>query len=437
MKPLLRLAAAALAAAALVFPAAAIDIQVVKTPGGIEAWLVEEHGLPIIAIQAGVDGGGRLDPEDKTGLAYLASTLMNEGAGDYDSTAFMRKLEEKAISFGSSADTDAFYFSLTTLSENKADAFELMRLAIASPRFDQEAIDRMKAQIADSQKEQDEDPNAIAGNAWSAAAYPGHPYGRRLMGTAESLAAITRDDIVAFTKTRLGRDKLKVVVVGDISAAELGPVLDTIFAGLPATREAADPPRITMQNGGKTDIIDRDIPQSVVVFGAPGLSMTDPEYRAAQVMNYVLGGGGFASRLMTEVRSKRGLTYGISTYLAGYQFADTLGGSVASDNAKIKETLDITRAEIEKMRNAGITDEELKGAKAYLTGSYALRFDSNAHIATSLLSLYLDGFDKDYINRRNAEIEAVTKDQVQAVAKRLLDVNAFYWVIVGKPQGVQ
>ena len=432
-----RSAAVLAAAFALAWPAAAIDIQTVKSPGGIEAWLVEEHGLPIISIEAAFDGGGRLDPEGKAGLAYLVSTLMNEGAGEYDSTAFMQKLQDKAISFGGSADADAFYLSLPSLSANKAEAFELMRLAVANPRFDQEAIDRMKAQIFAAQKEQDEDPGSIAGNTWSERAFPGHPYGRRLAGTADSLAAVTREDILDFMQSRLGRDQLKVVVVGDISAAELGPLLDTLFAAIPEKRAAADAAPVTMQNGGKLDIVDRDIPQSVVVFGAPGLKMTDPDYRAAQIMNYVMGGGGFASRMMKEVRVKRGLAYGIYTGLSGSRLTDTLTGNVGTDNARVKETIDIAKAEIVKMRAEGITDEELADAKAYLTGSYVLGFDSNAKIAGRLLGLYLAGFDKDYVNRRNAEIEAVTKEQVLAVSQRLLDPNAFYWVVVGRPQGLQ
>lgn len=437
MSLLARSAAILAGALALLWPAAAMDIQSVRSPGGIEAWLVEEHGLPIISIEAGFDGGARLDPDGKAGLALLVSTLMNEGAGDYDSTAFAQKMQDKAISFGGSADIDAFYLSLTTLTANKADAFELMRLAVASPRFDQEAIDRMKAQMFASQKEADEDPSSIAGNTRSERAFPGHPYGRRVEGTAESLAAVTRDDIVDFMRSRLGRDRLKVVVVGDISAAELGPLLDTLFAAIPATRAATDPGEAAMQNGGKLEIVDHDIPQSVVVFGAPGLKMTDPDYRAAQVMNYVMGGGGFASRMMKEVRVKRGLAYGIYTGLAGYRFADTLTGTVGTDNARVKETIDITKAEIVKMRDGGVTDEELADAKAYLTGSYALGFDSNAKIADRLLGLYLAGFDTGYVNRRNSEIEAVTKDQVTAVAKRLLNPDAFYWVVVGKPQGLQ
>ena len=436
MSVLRRIAAGIVAVVAFVAPAAAFDIQIVKSPGGIEAWLVESRGLPIISLQAGFDGGGRLDPQGKAGLAYLASTLLNEGAGDFDSTAFTQKLEDKAISFGGSADGDAFYVSLTTLSANKADAFELMRLALASPRFDQEAIDRMKGQIFAYQKQLDEDPGSIAGNTWSARAYPGHPYGLRTTGTAESVGAITRDDIVAFMRNQLGKDHLKVVVVGDIGADELAPLLDTLFASVPATRAAQDAQPVTMQGGGKLDVIDFDTPQSVVVFGAPGLKLTDPEYRAAQIMNYTLGGGGFMSRLMTEVREKRGLTYGISTGLSGSRLTDTLFGSVASDNAKVKEAIDITKAEIVKMRDNGVTDQEVADAKAFLTGSYPLRFDSNGKIANALLGLYLEGLDKDYINRRNAEIMAVKKEDVDKAAKRLLDPNAFYWVVVGKPAGL-
>lgn len=417
-------------------PASAIEVQEVTSPGGITAWLVEEHGLPIISLDAGFDGGGRIDPAGKTGLAYLVSTLMNEGAGDYDSTAFAEKLEEKAISFGGSSDQDAFYLSLTTLSEHKADAFELMRLSLASPRFDQEAIDRMKAQIISGIKEADQDPSSIAGNAWQAGAFPGHPYGLKVRGTEETVAGITRDDIAAFMGQALGKDRLKVVVVGDITAAELGPLLDTLFASVPATRALTDPGEIAVQALGKTQVVEMDIPQSVIQFGGVGLKATDPDFRAAQVMNYVLGGGGFASRMMQEIRAKRGLTYGVGTGFATERFAEYFYGGLATDNKTAGEALDLVKQEIQKFRDGGITDEELADAKAYLTGSFALRFDSNAKISNILLSYYLSGFPKDYINTRNPEIEAVTKEQVNAVAKRLLDPAQLYTVVVGKPEGV-
>ncbi len=431
-----RIAAGAAAAFLFAAPAAAINVQEVKSPGGIEAWLVEEHGLPIISLNAGFDGGGRLDPEGKTGLAYLVSTLMNEGAGEYDSTAFMQKLEEKAISMGGSANSDAFFVSLTTLSEHKADAFALMKLALASPRFDQEAIDRMKAQIVASIRQSDEQPNAIAGRAWAERAFAGHPYGLRLSGTAETVAAITRDDIVAFMGQALGRDQLKVVVVGDITAEELAPLLDDLFAAVPATRALADPPAVTMQNAGRTEVVDRDIPQSVIVFGAPGLKVADPEFRAAQVLNYVLGGGGFASRMMKEIRAKRGLTYGVYTGFTTDKLTEYFYGSLATANATAGQAFDLVKEEIRKFRDEGITDEELADAKAYLTGSFALNFDTNSKISSVLLGYFLQDFDKDYVNRRNPEIEAVTKGQVNAAAKRLLDPNGLFTVVVGKPEGV-
>lgn len=431
-----RIAAGLTGALLALAPAAAFDVQEVKSPGGIEAWLVEEHGLPIISLDAGFDGGGRIDPAGKTGLAFLVAMLMNEGAGEFDSTAFQEKLEEKAISFGGNSDQDAFYLSLNTLSANKTEAFELMRLALASPRFDQEAIDRMKAQIVAGIRESDQDPSSIAGNAWQAGAFPGHPYGLKVRGTEETVGAITRDDIVAFMGQALGRDKLKVVVVGDITAAELGPLLDTLFAPVPATRSLADPPAVTPANLGKTEIVQMDIPQSVIAFGGPGIKATDPEFRAVQVMNYVLGGGGFASRMMAEIRAKRGLTYGVGTGYQTERLTEYFYGGLATDNKTAGQALDLVKAEIQKFRDGGITDEELKDAKAYLTGSYALRFDSNAAIGNILLSYYLQGFGKDYINTRNPEIEAVTKEQVNAAAKRLLDPAQLYTVVVGKPEGV-
>lgn len=431
-----RIAGGLTAAFLLAAPAAAIDVQVVTSPGGIEAWLVEEHGLPIISLNAGFDGGGKLDPEGKDGLANLVSTLMNEGAGEYDSTAFMQKLEDKAISMGGSASADAFFVSMTTLTEHKGEAFALMKLALASPRFDQEAIDRMKAQITASIRQSDEQPNAIAGRAWVERAFPGHPYGRRLSGTAESLAGLSRDDILGFMGQALGRDKLKVVVVGDITAEELAPLLDELFASVPATRALADPPAVALAAGGRVAVVERDIPQSVIVFGAPGLKVTDPEFRAAQVLNYTLGGGGFASRMMTEIRAKRGLTYGVYTGFYTQSLTEYFYGSLATANGTAGEALGLVRAEITKFRDEGITDEELADAKAYLTGSFALNFDTNAKISSVLLGYFLQGFDKDYVNRRNPEIEAVTKDQVNAAATRLLDADGLFVVVVGKPEGV-
>jgi len=437
MSPFVRLAAAALTSLALLVPAAAaVDVKAIKSPGGIDIWLVEERGLPIISIDAAFEGGAQLDPVGKAGLAYLTSTLMNEGAGDLDSTAFQKKLEENAIYFGGTAGADSFGLSLTTLTANRDVAFAMMADAIAKPRFDEEAIARMKAQIETSYRAREQDPDSVSSMAWFARAFAGHPYAMPVSGNDETLAAITRADIQAFMASALGRDKLHVVMVGDIGPGEAGPLADFLFGSLPATRMLSAPGPAVMANAGKLDVIEKDVPQSAVFFAGPGVDVRDPAFRAAQIMNYVLGGGSFSSRLMQEVREKRGLTYGISTGLSDRKLAPLLVGSVATDNARVKETIEITKAEIARLRDGGITEQELTDAKAFLTGSYPLGFDSNGKIAGRLLDLKMDGFDAGFVNRRNDEVMAVTLDQVNAAAKALLDPEKFYFVVVGKPEGL-
>lgn len=431
------IALAALAFVVLVLPAgAATKPIVVKSPGGIEAWLIEDHGLPALSVSVGFTGGATREPKGKEGVGTLLGMMLDEGAGQYDGRAFKQQLSDRSISLSFGCDRDAFNIELTTLTENEADAFRLMALALSNPRFDAQALTRAKDQLRVAQRQVQDDPESLASELWYAAAFPGHPYGKPLYGTPESIAKLSRADLQAMMKATLTRDRMRIVVVGDIDAKALAAALDPLLAGLPAKGEPlVTPPQMAPAT---VKIVERENPQTAAVFGLPGLSRDDPDFMAAYVLNYVLGGGSFSSRLMDEVREKRGLVYSISTDLDPFFIGGgDLGGSFGTKNETAGQALDLTRTEIQNLAAKGITPAELADAKTYLTGSFALRFDTNAKIARQLLTFAMQGRGPDYVDRRNKDVEAVTLADVGRVAKRLLDPARLVVVMVGKPQGVK
>ena len=418
-------------------PASAADVTRVVSPGGIEAWLVEEHAIPILSLKAAFRGGATLDADGREGLANMASGLLDEGAGDYDSQAFQTRLEDLAIRLGFDAGLDTFTASLKTLSENTDEAFALLRLALTAPRFDAEPVERIRGQIQVNLARQAEDPDRIVARTWFDEAFPGHPYGRPVHGTPESVAAIGTDDLRAFVAAQIARDRLVIGVVGDITAQRLGALLDATFGALPDTGAALDVADAVPAAAGRVIVVERDIPQSIAVFGHAGLARDDPDYYAAYVMNHILGSGGFTSRLTNEVREKRGLAYGVYSYLSPMDHAALYMGRVATENGAVAESLDIIRAEFARMRDFGVSAAELGDAKTYLTGSFPLRLDSNGKIAGLLVGIQLEDLGIDYIDRRNGYIETVTLDDVNRVARELLTPDDLQVVVVGKPVGLE
>ncbi len=419
-----------------ILPARAIDVQRVVSPGGIEAWLVEDHSNPIISMDIAFSGGGSTDPAGKEGLAHMVSGLLDEGAGDLDSQTFQQRLAELSIRLSFDAGLDTFRGTVRTLKENRDTAFDLMRLALTAPRFDEEPVGRIRSQIRVQLEQESESPNRIAGRALRRAMFPNHPYARPVHGTLESLPAITVEDLRRFVADRLARDVLKIAVVGDITAKELAVRLDETFRALPehaAPFEVAD---VVPRTEGEVVVIERDLPQSVVAFGHAGIKRDDPDFYAAYVVNRILGGGGFNSRLFEEVREKRGLAYSVYSYLHSLDHAGLVMGGVATQNARTGESLEVIRLEWERMSESGPTREELEDAKTYLTGSYPLRFSSTGSIAGMLLGIQLDDLGIEYVNKRNDLIDAVTLEDARRVAAGLLRAEDLTFVVVGKPDGV-
>lgn len=432
---MIRILLAACLALATALPAGAVDIREVTSPGGIKAWLVEEHSIPFTALELRFKGGTSLDRPDRRGETLLMMALLEEGSGDLDSQGFAEARDALAAEFRFDAGDDTVSVSAKMLSENRNDAVALLKTALTDPRFDADAVERVRAQIVSIIQSDMTDPNAIAGRSFDEQAFGAHPYGSSRNGTLDSMAAITRDDLFNAHKAVLTRDRVYVSAVGDISEAELGALLDKLLGDLPATG-AAMPPVATNSLSGGVSVIDYASPQSVVIFGHEGIKRDDPDFFAAYILNQILGGAGFGARLMNEVREKRGLTYGINTYLAPMDLAETWQGGFASANEKVAEAIEVVRAEWARAAAEGVTAEELEAAKTYLTGSYPLRFDGNGRIADILVGMQLEGLPTSYVNDRNAYIEAVTLDDIKRVAARLMKPADLRFVVVGRPEGL-
>jgi zinc protease len=361
---------------------------------------------------------------------------MDEGAGPYDSTGFQEKLEELAVELRFDASRDIVSGSLKTLTRNRDAAVELLRLSLNEPRLAEEAIERVKAQIAARLRREMKDPDAIAGRTFSETAFAGHPYGRPVAGTLETLPAITRQDLVDIHARIFARDRLKIAVVGAIDAATLKAALDKAFGALPEKARLVPVPEIAPAGLGQTKVIDLDVPQAVIRMGRPGLKRMDPDFIPAFVLNHILGGGTFTSRLFVEVREKRGLAYSVWSGLTPLDRAALFSAGTSTQNARAGESIAVINAEVARIIRDGVTAEELDKAKKYLTGSFALRFDSSTKIAGELLQLQLFGLGIDHLDKRNAQIEAVTLEDLKRAADRLLGDGTMLTVVVGRPVGL-
>ncbi len=411
----------------------AMKIQEITTPGGIKALLIEEHTIPLMAMRFSFSGGATQDDVGKEGTANLLSVLLDEGAGDMKSSAFLAILDELAIRISFSASRDEFSGSFQTLTKNRDKAVDLLNLALTKPRFDADAVERMREELLTSLKFAQKSPDSVASKNWFETAYKDHPYGRMTKGSPESVAKVTKEDLATFVKKNFARDNLTVAVVGDIDAKTLSGVLDKIFGSLPKAAELKTIEEAKPVLGPVRKVIEMDIPQSVAIFGYQGLKRDDKDFVPAYVLNYIFGGGGFASRLTEQVREKRGLAYSVYSYLYPLDHSALFMGGVATKNESLNKSISVIQDEIKLMADKGPTEEELKNAKLYLTGSYPLRFDTSSKIANQLMRIQIDKLGLDYFDKRNSLIEAVSMEDIRKVAKRLFKSDKLITVIVGKP----
>src|SRR5690242_11243195 len=429
------LAAAALALIVLAPAAHAVTIEPIVSPSGIKAWLVREQATPLVALNFSFHGGSSQDSDDKSGTANLAASLLDEGAGDLDSKAYHEKLESNAIELRFQVGRDNLFGSLRTLNEYRDEAFDLLGLALTKPRFDVDAVERVRRQVLAGLKREQTSPNSLASRSWWHTAFPQHPYGRETSGSLDSVPKITADDLRDYVRRVFAKKDLTVSIVGDIDADAAGKLIDRAFGALPTKNELKPVPTAVPQGIGRRIVTPIDVPQAVVTFGGNGIERNDPDFMAAYIVNHILGGGTFSSRLYREVREKRGLAYGVSDSLVWFRSAAVVLGGTATRADRTADALAIIEKETKRMADNGPTPEELAAAKSYLKGAYALSLDSSSKVAAQITQIQLDNLGIDYIDKRQKLIDAVTIDEAKRVAKRLYG-GGMLVTVAGKPKGL-
>ena len=425
-----------IALAASESPSRASKVQKPVSKRGIEAWLVENYTVPLVAVEFAFKGGASQDPIGKAGAATLLAGLLDEGAGPYDSEGFHRALDEDAIEMSFSVDRDMLTGRMQTLSRNTARAFALLQLAVTDARLDSEPFARVQGQIAASLRREANDPDVVAGRTFRALAYPNHPYGRPVRGELATLPNLTLGDLLSMRSAMFARDNLKIAAVGAIDAATLASHLDDVFGQLPAKADVVEVSMASFSGLGSQHVVAIDLPQSTIRFGREGLARKDPDFIAAMVVNHVLGGGIFSARLFREVREKRGLAYSAYSQLVTHDRAAMFSGSTSTKNERAAESLAVIEKEILAITERGPTLDELDNAKRYLIGSYALRFDTSTKIASQLAALQLEDFGVEYLDERNRMIAAVTMEDAKRAAKRLFGDSRLLVVVAGRPEGM-
>jgi zinc protease len=427
------LAAVACIALAMMAPTpsrAAAKIQHLVSPGGIEAWFVQDATVPLIAMEYAFGGGAAQDPAGKPGVGNMVADLLDEGSGDLDAKTFHERLDRRAIELSFSSSRDTFRGSLRMLKDTRDEAFDLLRMALTSPHFDSIDVERIRAQVLSGLRRETSNPGSLANRKFLALAYGDHPYGRPVNGTLESVPAIQVADLKDYVRRVLAKDTLKVAVVGDVDAATLGRLLDHTFGALPAKSELTQIADIEASKPPQRFFIPLEVPQTVVTFGGPGIRRDDPKFMAAYVVNHILGSGS-SSRLYREVREKRGLAYSVSEYLLWMQHSALFVGNTGTRADRAGESVEAIEKEVRRMAEEGPTQQELDEAKSYLKGSQMLALDTSSKLASALLQYQVDKLGIDYIERRNSIVDAVTLDDAKQAAKRLWG-QGLNTVIVGR-----
>ena len=407
-------------------------ITEVKVLDGNKAWLVEEHSIPFVTLEIRFKGGATLDRVGKRGSVYFMSALLNEGADDLDASAFAKEMERLAVELDFNVYQDSLSISFKFLTENKSASINLLKKALTKPRFEEEPFERVRDQILSILKSNAKDPRKIASKVFFENVFESHPYGSMKDGNLESILSLSREDILNAYEDTFNRNQIFISAVGDIKPNELRDLINEVIEKIPAhSNKVIDQATYKFPEGNT--VIDFDTPQSVTIFGHDGIKRTDKDFFSAYVLTHILGGSGFGSRLMTELREKNGLTYGVSAYLASWEKADLILGQFASSNNTVMEAIGIVRKEWAALADRGVTADELQDAKTFLTGAYPLRFDGNSRIARILVGMQTQGLPVDYIHTRNAKVNAVTMEDIRRVSARILKEENLYFVIVGRP----
>jgi zinc protease len=416
--------------------ACAFEVLRVKSPQGIEAWLVEAPELPVIALHIAFrDAGSVADPHGRQGLATFGARMLTEGAGDLDASAYQERLSALGAALSFTADRETLVGRLEAVRDAREQTFELLRLALTRPRFDADAVERVrKSRLAELARLQTE-PHYVARRAWWQGVFPNHPYGRDPEGTEADTATITADDLRSAFMQRLSKRNLIVSAAGAISAAELTEALDRVFGDLPERGLTAEVPAPVLIPSSPL-VVRLPFPQSACVFGHAGVRPTSPDYFPAIVLNHIVGGGTLTSRLFVELREKRGLVYSVRTMLEPLAHESLLIGAFATENDKVPTAIDLVRHAWRQLADGDVSETDIDAAKAFLKGALPLSLDGTSAMAGRLLAVQRLGLDVDHLTDWNAKVDAVTVEGVRALARRLMRPDDLTFAIAGDPTGM-
>jgi zinc protease len=413
---------------------AAAKIQRLVSPGGIEAWFVQDATVPLIAMEYSFEGGASQDPAAKPGVGNMVASLLDEGSGDLDSKTFHERLDRRAIELSFSSSRDTFRGSLRMLKENRDEAFDLLRSALSAPLFESTDVERIRSQVLSGLRRDSTNPTSLAGRKFLEVAFGDHPYGRPANGTLESVPTITVGDLREYVSRVIAKDTLRIAVVGDVDPDTLGKLLDKTFGGLPAKAKLAPVADVLAAKPPQRAFIPLDVPQTVITFGGPGIMRHDPDFMAGYVVNHILGGGGLSSRLYREVREKRGLAYSVYGSLTWMEHSALFIGNTGTRADRAGETIDAIEQEIRRIGQEGPTQKELDDAKSFLKGSQMLSLDTSSKLAQAMLQYQLDKLPIDYIEKRNALVDAVTLEDAKRASRRLWGEGVLTVVVGRAPQ---
>ncbi|KRR07971.1 M16 family metallopeptidase [Bradyrhizobium valentinum] len=410
---------------------AATKIQRLISPGGIEAWFVQEATVPLIAMKYAFGGGASQDPAEKPGVGHLVASLLDEGSGDLDSKSFHERLDRRAIELSFDSSRDQFRGSLRMLKDNRDEAFDLLRMALTSPRFDAPDVERIRAAVLANLRRDSTNPSTLADRKFFEVAFNDHPYAREAGGTIESVPKIDVADLKGYVRRVIAKDTLKIAVVGDVDPETLGKLLDKTFGSLPAKAQLTEVPDVVAAKPPQRVYVPLDVSQTVVSFGGPGVRRSEPDFMAAYVVNQILGGAGLSSRLFREVREKRGLAYSVHETLLWMDHSALFVGNTGTRADRAGETVEEIDKQVRRMAEEGPTQQELDEAKSYLKGSQMLALDTSSKLAQALLQYQIDKLPIDYIEKHCALVDAVTLEDAKKVAQRLWG-QGLLTVIVGR-----
>jgi zinc protease len=414
-------------------------IKKTNLDNGLNLIVIEHHELPVVAFRMIIKSGSACDPADKAGLADLTAGLLRKGTQTRTATQIAEEIDFVGGSLGAGSGLDATYATCQVLTKHLDVGLELLADVILNPTFTDDEIERLRKQTLNSIKQQKIDPGTVAEKKFREFLFGDHPYGRPSEGTEESIMTITREDIVNFHKMHFVPNNVILAVVGDVNTEDAIKKVKAKFSQWAAaeilTSSMAQAPPI---EGSQIRLVDKpDLTQTYIKLGHLGIERKNPDYFAVRVMNFILGGGDFSSRLMDQVRSKRGLTYGIDSDFDSDKQQGAFVVGTFTNNDSTAAAISAIINEIVKIRTDGVTDKELEDTKSFYNGYFPLQFETPSQIATQILNVEFYDLGESYLRDYRKNISAVTKDDVLRVAQKYLDPKNLKLVVVSKAQDVK